>query len=178
VEIEINFYGPCHGHNVQDAHFGAGKILLRSEAKNGPITSKGQILEAFMRLRSKKEEARNKKGLDLRKTGDFVVVVQEVEVKENEEKVKRIKGQIRKWFSWKMEEGRRKLSGAGEWKENPIELEEVVEEIDEQEEEERRKQKQNRRNWKGEQKRSRTSREEGEQAEKKEKNKQRRRRRN
>jgi len=150
VEIQINFYGPYHGHNVQDAHFGAGKILLRSEAKNGPIASKEQVLEAFGRLKSKKEETRKKKGLELRRTGDFVVLLSpnvEEEEKRKKEKVMRIKGQIRKWFSWKMEGGRcwsKDLSGEGLWKENPIELlkviegEEEMEEIDEQEEEDRR----------------------------------------
>jgi len=105
VDIFPNFYGPYHGHNKEDGHFGRSKQKMRQDAKGGPIVDKTQVMQAFQ------------------KAGG---IVQEVRVAKNPEKVKAIKGQIRKWFSWKLtKEGKtfsREFTGEGEWVENPIEL--------------------------------------------------------
>jgi len=104
VTFLVNFYCPYHGHNEKDGTFGRGKMKMRRDAPGGVISEKGQIFKAFM---------------------DLGCTVQMPKVKVNPFKIKPIKGQIRRFFSWKLEkDGRtwsREVTGEGDWEENPIE---------------------------------------------------------
>ena len=80
ISIFLNYFGPHHGHNDVDTHFGGGKRLLRFSARDGPILSANQIFEAFVALKK--------------------TVVKQIDVSETPFLVKPLKKQIRKWFEW------------------------------------------------------------------------------
>jgi len=48
--VDLNYFGPYHGHSEIDAHFGNGKRKLRMNAGAGPVFSKAQIVRAFSDL--------------------------------------------------------------------------------------------------------------------------------
>ena len=68
LQIQVNYFGPYHGHNEVmfsffnlinlfltkhkkvDAHFGRGKMVLRRLAVQRPIQSKEEVVDAFSQV--------------------------------------------------------------------------------------------------------------------------------
>jgi len=104
IVVDLNFYGPYHGHNVEDGWFGGVKRKMREKARGGPIRSREQVKQAFEIMGGK---------------------VVDLEVKKSPLQAKPIKKQIRKWFQWLILPSRaifcRELSGKGVWHKTKVE---------------------------------------------------------
>lgn len=50
LDIELNYFTPCHGHSDCDGHFGQGKQILRNQLGPAPLSDRAALVEAFMML--------------------------------------------------------------------------------------------------------------------------------